>query len=61
VGYPGTEAHRSKHRELISEVERLTTLFHQANDLKTIDLLVVMFDWIIDHIKQADQEFKPFV
>jgi hemerythrin len=61
IGYPDAHSHKTKHDELIAEVNRLIEQYHRLNDVKTIDLLVVMFDWIANHIESSDLQFKPYV
>jgi len=60
--YPELEAHRAAHRFFVDEVEKLCRDFDDGNEtMLRIDLILLLKDWLIEHIQFTDMQYKPYV
>jgi len=57
--YPGLADHRTKHRELIKEVEEYAARFESGEVALNIQLLNFLRDWLSNHILKVDHEYGP--
>lgn len=58
IKYPGLAAHRDKHRRIVMEMTALVK--NIGVDLKD-KLVVIMDQWILNHIMQDDMEYMKFL
>ncbi|WP_051340687.1 bacteriohemerythrin [Azospirillum halopraeferens] len=62
AGYPDLESHRAAHRHFVAEVEKLRREFDDSHAVMLrIDLILLLKDWLIDHIQTVDMRYKPFL
>lgn len=60
--YPELEEHRAAHRFFVDEVEKLCHDFDGGNEtMLRIDLILLLKDWLIEHIQSTDMQYKPYV
>jgi len=61
-GYPDLDSHRAAHRYFVDEVEKLRHDFDGGNEtMLRIDLILLLKDWLIEHIQSTDMQYKPYV
>lgn len=54
-GYPGLAGHQREHQALRAHIQRLTKREQQAGDELTLELLIVLRDWLLGHIAVSDR------
>jgi hemerythrin len=55
------EVHKTERRKFIHAVVGFQKDFLAGRSLPTIDLMVFLKDWLINHIQGTDQRYKPFL
>ncbi|HYD32309.1 MAG TPA: bacteriohemerythrin [Azospirillaceae bacterium] len=61
-GYPSLEGHRIAHQSFVQQVRDLRREFEAGSEIMLrIDLILLLKDWLLDHIQATDQEYRPFV
>lgn len=55
--YPGIEAHRAQHQEMIEQVRTLQHRFYDENKPIAFELLYVLKKWLVHHINESDKRF----
>lgn len=53
---PGYETHRKEHQALCEHIRRLQDMHEQYDQESTIELLVVLRDWLLGHIMNSDRD-----
>jgi hemerythrin len=61
ASYPGLEAHRAKHHELINKVEEFLARYKRGEGSINVQLLNFLRDWLTNHIQQVDQSYSACV
>jgi hemerythrin len=61
VKYPGLEVHKTKHRELVKQVEDYITRFEKGEITLNLHLLNFLRDWLTNHIQKVDKEYGPWL
>lgn len=60
--YPGLEEHKAAHRFFVDEVDKLCHDVDGGNEtMLRIDLILLLKDWLIEHIQSTDMQYKPYV
>ena len=59
AGYTGLSEHRSEHKELLAELNKLISQYEQGDDLSSIGVVHFMSDWVITHINDSDKKYMP--
>lgn len=60
--FPDLDAHMAAHRYFVDEVEKLCRDFEGGNEtMLRIDLILLLKDWLIEHIQSTDRQYKPYV
>jgi hemerythrin-like metal-binding protein len=59
-GYPGAEMHKTQHRELIAEAERLQSQFESGELLISVKVLDFLKRWVAEHIQESDKRYQDF-
>jgi len=59
--YPGLEAHKLLHRDLIKQVEDYSERFERGEITLNLHLLNFLRDWLTNHIMKVDQEYGPWL
>ena len=61
-GYPDLDAHRAAHRYFIDEVQKLCLDDDDSNEMMLrIDLILLLKEWLIEHIQSVDKQYSPFM
>lgn len=61
-GYPGLDAHKAAHRYFIDEIEKLSQDDDESNEMMLrIDLILLLKEWLIEHIQSVDMQYRPFM
>ena len=59
--YPGFDAHKAKHVDLIKQVEEYATRFENGEISLNVHLLNFLRDWLTNHIEKVDHEYGPWL
>jgi hemerythrin len=59
AGYPELEAHRTKHRAMVGQVESFRDAANHASAAVSIKLMGFLKDWLSRHIMETDQRYAP--
>jgi hemerythrin len=61
-GYPDIEAHKQAHRYFVDEVERQKAEFSDSDAVMLrIDLILLLKEWLLEHIQGVDKKYTPYV
>jgi hemerythrin len=60
-GYPGAEAHRVEHGELLAELQKLRAAHGRADHPVTRDAVEGLRTWLSGHIRTRDRAFAAFL
>lgn len=61
-GYPDLDAHKAAHLYFIDEVQKLSREYDESNTMMLrIDLILLLKEWLIEHIQSVDMRYKPFM
>lgn len=62
IGYPNREAHEEKHREFEAYIKGMTLdRIESSEETVLIQVFAFLSNWIVDHIKTEDFEYKKFI
>lgn len=61
AGFPGLRRHRAHHRELSQRLDLFMKRYEGGEVGLTIDLLIFVGDWLIDHIERFDKAYEPWL
>jgi hemerythrin len=59
--YPGLEAHKLLHLDLIKQVEDYSERFDKGEITLNLHLLNFLRDWLTNHIMKVDHEYGPWL
>jgi hemerythrin-like metal-binding protein len=59
--YPGLDAHKAKHRDLVKQVEDYIARFEKGEITINLHLLNFLRDWLTNHIQKVDKEYGPWL
>jgi hemerythrin-like metal-binding protein len=59
--YPGIDAHKIKHRDLVKQVEDYSARFEKGEITLNLHLLNFLRDWLTNHIQKVDKEYGPWL
>jgi hemerythrin len=57
TGYPEADQHIRQHRELVQKTVALQEKFHTGEALLTHDVIEFLQDWLVNHIRGADNRY----
>ena len=61
-GYPDLDAHKAAHRYFIDEIQKLSQDDDDSNEMMLrIDLILLLKEWLIEHIQSVDMQYRPFM
>ncbi|HON79691.1 MAG TPA: bacteriohemerythrin [Spirochaetota bacterium] len=58
--YPGYDAHRKEHEELKKKVTDFHERFTAQKAAFSLELMIFLRDWLINHIQKSDMAYKDF-
>jgi len=58
--YPGLTEHRAEHAKLVAQVEALKARFRAGQAALTVDVMVFLKDWLVNHIQGADRKYGSY-
>ncbi len=61
TGYPAYLAHSQVHQNLIQTVTQFHERFQAGNTLLTVELMNFLKTWLMNHIKEDDMKYGPFL
>ncbi len=59
--YPHTEQHKKVHRSFVAKLVEFQERLARGSDTLSMDLLVFLKDWLIQHIMGTDKQYLPYV
>lgn len=60
--YPDLAAHKESHAYFVDQISQLKSSYDADNMLMLkIDLILVLNEWLINHIQSTDMKYRPFV
>lgn len=59
--YPGYEPHKRIHDALVERVGELVGKYQKGDGQVSVELLFLLKDWLLDHIKEKDTDYAPFL
>lgn len=59
--YPGLQAHRLQHQEMVGEVDRLVSAYQQDRDATIEGAIRYLQTWLLRHINGTDKEYSAFL
>lgn len=59
--YPDTYRHLQAHREFEAKVHEFRDGFDKGTVMLTLDVMDFLSEWLVGHIRDVDQGYKPFV
>ena len=61
-GFPDLDRHKAAHRFFIAEIGKLRDDFESDNTMMLrIDLILLLKQWLIEHIQTTDKQYQPFM
>lgn len=61
IHYPGIDEHRKEHVAFRSRLEELHSEFKGAETGITVDLMLFLKDWVLDHVLNLDMKYAEFM
>lgn len=59
--FPGSEAHKKQHRDLVEQVAALQKKHESGERVLTIDVMNFLRDWLNDHIIGSDKGYGSYL
>ncbi len=60
-GYPETDKHVKTHHAFVEKVVDFQEKFKEGKRLLSVEMLVFLKDWLINHINGEDKKYAPFL
>lgn len=61
-GYPDLDSHLAAHRYFIDEIAKLHDEFESGHAMMLrIDLILLLKEWLIEHIQTTDVRYRPYM
>jgi len=60
-GFPGFEAHRKQHQQMIARVEEVLAQYQNDKDTAMKNATIFLRDWLIKHINGTDKQYSSFL
>lgn len=61
-GYPDLDAHKEAHRHFVREIARQREEFDSGDAVMLrIDLILLLKEWLLEHIQGTDKKYTPFM
>ncbi len=60
--YPDADKHKQLHKDYLEELQMLSDLCSpQTTEELTLDSLLSLKKWLVDHIQEVDKQYAPYV
>jgi hemerythrin len=59
--YPAYDEHKEMHERLFREARRIRAAFDSGNAPTAIEVMVILTNWLNNHILEEDRKYKPYV
>ena len=59
--YPKLEEHLEEHNFFVQRLKEIQEDYRQGNSSASLDIVVFLKDWLIDHILKSDAEYSNFI
>ncbi|MGC1455301.1 MAG: bacteriohemerythrin [Nitrospirota bacterium] len=60
-GYPDFDLHKEMHDTLVRKAQSLKEAFDSGHSPTTIEVMLLMANWLNLHILDEDQKYKPYI
>ncbi len=60
-GYPHAETHKEEHNDFEDKIHGFENKFIRGEQELTLNILLFLSDWLVDHIKGSDQKYGPYL
>ncbi len=60
-GYPDFDSHKEMHDTLVRKAQSLKEAFDSGHSPTTIEVMLLMANWLNFHILDEDQKYKPYI
>lgn len=60
-GYPDADSHKNEHTKFVRKLAEFKFRFDGGEQSLTIDLMDFLVDWLHNHLKTFDMEYRPFL
>lgn len=61
-GCPDLDAHKAAHRYFVDEVRKIVRESDEDNAMMLrIDLILLLKDWLVEHIQSVDKRYQPYM
>jgi hemerythrin-like metal-binding protein len=60
-GYPEAISHKASHDELTKKVLQFQKDYHEGKAIMSVEIMVLLKDWLFKHIKGTDMKYAPFL
>ena len=60
-GFTRSEEHINEHRMFLKEVEKFRAEYYQNSKSLTPKIMTFLRDWLTNHIREMDQEYRSFI
>lgn len=58
--YPGYNAHRIEHQDLVAKVSDFQAKYKKGAALLSLEIMKFLKDWLLNHILKTDMEYSSF-
>jgi hemerythrin len=59
--YPGLEQHKTKHQQLLQQVNDFVVRYQRGEGTLDVHLLIFLRDWLTHHIQVEDHAYGPYM
>ena len=59
-GFPGADAHRASHAELVAKAQALRSDLEEGKPMIAVDVMAFLRDWVTNHILGEDKQYTEF-
>jgi hemerythrin len=59
--YPAYDDHKEMHDRLVREAHRIKEAFDSGNMPTAIEVMLLLTNWLNNHILEEDKKYKPYV
>jgi len=60
-GYPETVLQKAEHEKFVKELVSFQQQYHDGSVMLTMNVLMFLKEWLINHIQGEDKKYSPFL